>query len=167
MRASQGRRGLVWPVRAGCRFIVWRGDKGPRWYMIGLWSYDGVEAHGFVNLCCPIGPRQFVRHCVKHGADCGARWCRLRARGGIRHGRGVGRLRRWSVVPAWFCSFSPSHIYVYIVYILISAMFSLCSGPLISPPSVWLWLVGSPVRCLCLVSRASRRIRTAANVLRM
>ena len=49
----------------------------------------------------------------------------------------------------------------------LTSMFSLCSSPLISPPSVWLWLVGSPVRCLCLVSRASRQIWTAANVPRM
>jgi hypothetical protein len=49
---------------------------------------------------------------------------------------------------------------------LVSA-FSPCSSPLTSPPSAWLWLVVSAVRCLRLVSRASRRIRTAANVPRM
>jgi hypothetical protein len=49
---------------------------------------------------------------------------------------------------------------------LVSA-FSPCSSPLTSPPSAWLWLVVSAVRCLRLVSRASRRIRTTANVPRM
>lgn len=50
-------------------WVDWSGGGIDR---LGLWCavWDWAEAQGFINLCRPVKPCRFVRHCVEHGAGC-------------------------------------------------------------------------------------------------